>query len=65
MSLGEPSESQVENEDFCDGAQPGAQSKTDSPPIDPELSALIAAWPTLPEAIRLGILAMVEAAGTR
>jgi hypothetical protein len=30
---------------------------------DPDLARLIGAWPTLPEAIRVGILAMVEAAG--
>jgi hypothetical protein len=30
----------------------------------PELARLIAAWPTLPEAIRAGILAMIEAALT-
>jgi hypothetical protein len=32
-------------------------------PIDPALAALIDAWPTLPEPIRAGILAMVRAAG--
>ena len=30
-------------------------------PSDAELSAVIEAWPTLPAAIRTGILAMVEA----
>ena len=29
---------------------------------DPELAAVIAAWPELPEAIRAGIVAMVRAA---
>jgi hypothetical protein len=29
---------------------------------DAELQAVVSAWPTLPEAIRRGILAMVEAA---
>jgi hypothetical protein len=29
---------------------------------DPELAALVDIWPTLPEAIRAGILAMVRAA---
>jgi hypothetical protein len=33
-----------------------------SPAIDPALAALIEAWPTLPEALRAGILAMVRAA---
>jgi len=32
-------------------------------PIDPDLQAIIDAWPTLPEAIKVGILAMVKAAG--
>jgi hypothetical protein len=32
------------------------------PEIDADLARLIAAWPTLPEAMRAGILAMVEAA---
>ncbi len=30
---------------------------------DPDLSAVIDAWPSLPEAIRAGILAMVGASG--
>jgi hypothetical protein len=29
---------------------------------DPDLAAVVATWPTLPEAIRAGILAMVKAA---
>jgi hypothetical protein len=29
---------------------------------DPDLAVVVAAWPTLPETIRAGILAMVEAA---
>ena len=29
---------------------------------DPDLAALVAAWPGLPEAIRAGIVAMVKAA---
>jgi hypothetical protein len=29
---------------------------------DPELSALIAVWPKLPQAIRTGIMAMIGAA---
>ncbi len=28
---------------------------------DPELAAIVSAWPTLPEAVRRGILAMVKA----
>jgi len=33
--------------------------------IAPDLAAVVAAWPTLPEAIRAGILAMVRAASVR
>ena len=33
--------------------------------IDPALDALIDAWPTLPEAIQAGILAMVRAGNVR
>jgi hypothetical protein len=43
------------------GAKNGALTPT-NPNIDPALAALIDAWPTLPEAIRAGILAMVRAA---
>ena len=31
-------------------------------PDDPDLAAVMAAWPVLPEAIKAGILAMVKAA---
>jgi hypothetical protein len=41
-----------------DGKIPLAQDSQ----IDPDLARLIDAWPTLPEAIRTGILAMVTAA---
>lgn len=44
------------------GAKCGA-SGTEKPIIDSALAALIHAWPTLPEAIRAGILALVRAAG--
>lgn len=37
---------------------PAAPAKT----ADPDLSAIIAAWPTLPAAIRAGVLALVKAA---
>ena len=35
----------------------------DSVPIDPDLAAVVEAWPKLPEAIKAGILAMIRAAG--
>jgi hypothetical protein len=44
------------------GAKSGALDLT-KPNIDPALASLIDAWPKLPEAIRAGILAMVQAAG--
>jgi hypothetical protein len=31
-------------------------------PFDPELARIVGAWPTLPAALRAGILAMIEAA---
>lgn len=36
-----------------------------TPPADPELAAVIAAWSGLPPALRAGIAAMVKAAGGR
>jgi hypothetical protein len=33
-------------------------------PTDPELAAVVAAWPDLPPAIRAGIVAMVKAAAS-
>jgi hypothetical protein len=44
------------------GAKSGALA-TEPRSIDPGLANLIDAWPTLPEAIRAGILALVRAAG--
>jgi hypothetical protein len=35
-----------------------------SGPMDADLAAVVEAWPTLPEAIKAGILAMVRAACT-
>jgi len=35
----------------------------DLPPVAPDLAALIDAWPTLPAALKAGIVAMVQAAG--
>jgi hypothetical protein len=39
--------------------------QTESPrptPSDPDLAAVIAAWPALPEPIKAGIVAMIKAA---
>jgi hypothetical protein len=43
------------------GAETGAASPP-ATPADPELTALIAAWPHLPPALKAGIAAMVTAA---
>jgi hypothetical protein len=42
------------------GAKSGAP-EAKLPAIDPALAALIEAWPTLPEAVRDGVVAMVKA----
>jgi len=44
------------------GAESGASSG-DSAPIDPNLTAVVAAWPDLPETVRQTIVAAVRAAG--
>lgn len=36
---------------------------TPTPPDDPELATVVAAWPSLPPAIRAGVVAIVKAAG--
>jgi hypothetical protein len=41
---------------------PLAHSLAQDSQIDPDVARLIDAWPTLPAAIRMGILAMIEAA---
>jgi hypothetical protein len=33
-------------------------------PDEPDLAAIVAAWPTLPEPVKAGIVAMVKASGT-
>jgi hypothetical protein len=39
----------------------GAARSADFPPVDPDLRAVVAAWPTLPEPIKAGLVAMVRA----
>jgi hypothetical protein len=47
----------------CDDASFHPTSRADSQnEVEPELARLIDAWPTLPEPLRAGILAMVDAA---
>lgn len=49
------------------GAESGALSSDSAPnatpdaPTDPELAAVVTAWPDLPPAIRAGIVALVKA----
>ena len=45
------------------GAESGALGahKPPSPPADPALARLFEAWPTLPETVRAGIVAMIDA----
>ena len=46
--------------------QGGAQSGAHAAPTavsDPDLAAVVKVWPKLPEAVRVGIVAMVKAAG--
>jgi hypothetical protein len=38
---------------------------TDISQTDPDLAAVVAAWPELPEVVRAGIVAMVKAASGR
>jgi hypothetical protein len=60
----EPTQHSLEN---CTNRAPGGAKSgalaPERPAIDPALAALIDAWPTLPEAIRAGIVALVRASG--
>jgi hypothetical protein len=47
----------------CGDAESGATAT--STPIDPQLDAVVTAWPTLPEAIRRAILAMLSTLSPR
>jgi hypothetical protein len=44
------------------GAESGALAALEAT-IDPSLAAIVEAWPKVPEAIKVGILAMIRAAG--
>ena len=41
------------------------ESDAQSSPADPDLIAVIASWATLPAAIKVGIMAMVDASGDK
>jgi hypothetical protein len=45
------------------GAGIPADDPADDVPDDPDLVAVVAAWPTLPGPVKAGIVAMVRAAG--
>lgn len=53
--------SKLQNQAVSGGAESGADSD-DFAQIDPDLAMLLDAWPTLPEPVKAGILAMVKAA---
>lgn len=42
---------------------PSSGSPGPAAPADPDLAAVVAAWPDLPPALRAGVLALVRAAG--
>jgi hypothetical protein len=60
----EPSQETLEKPQFSvrGGAESGAVG-AENVPNDPRLAAIAEAWPTLPEPIKVGILAMIRAAG--
>jgi hypothetical protein len=41
-------------------ALPLSAQLSGQPPIDPDLARIVAAWPGLPESIRLAVLALAE-----
>ena len=45
------------------GGAPGGAPEPETGAFDPELAAVIERWPTLPQAVRTEVLAMVRAAG--
>jgi len=45
------------------GFDPATPPAMPTKPADPELAAVVAAWPDLPPALREGIVAMVAATG--
>jgi hypothetical protein len=50
---------------FADAFSEGLVQSSPGVPPDPDLAAVMSAWPTLPGPIRAGILAMVKATGVR
>ncbi|MFO0800072.1 MAG: hypothetical protein U0804_21605 [Gemmataceae bacterium] len=46
-----------------DGSDTAHQRAYQTPPADPVLAAVVAAWPTLPDPLRRAVLALIGAAG--
>ena len=61
VGRGRPAEIPGKNAHSRNSAAPGAADDTQNAHIDPDLPRVIDAWPALPEAVKAGILAMVEA----
>jgi len=60
-----PRDTQVSDSDGNKSGNNGARFRAPTEPerpTDPDLVALVAAWPALPSAVRAGIVAMVRAA---
>ena len=53
--------SDAPNADFGADCCNVAHNREQSRPLDPALARLVEAWATLPEAVRVGILALIEA----
>ncbi len=57
-----PDSTTAEIDNTCDGTSDGLGScLAILDENDPELAAIVRAWPDLPDAVRAGILAMIEA----
>jgi hypothetical protein len=65
MSHSGQEEKPEENDILGQSAAPGAAVDAAIPHVDPDLVAIAEAWPTLPEVVRAGILAMVKTAAVK
>ena len=63
MSPLECAESAGNNAVSQECAAAGAAVETENASIDPDLRAIIERWTNLPDAVKAGIVAMVEASG--
>jgi len=64
MSLRETPVNPEENAHSGDGAAPDAAVGAENSRIDPDLQSIIERWTKLPDAIKAGMLAMVQASDT-